>query len=97
GGGRRFLADLLFALDNPVNARQLGLNPVQRSALAQCLHSPGFCLGPPVRDVFAGAGHGLWMIPLFQVVPIKGGSRQLVALLPLVDGRMPSWRGLPLP
>ena len=97
GGGRHFLADLLFALDNPVNARRLGLNPVQRSALAQCLHSPGFCLGPPVRDVFAGAGHGLWMIPLFQVVPIKGGSRQLVALLPLVDGRMPSWRGLPLP
>ncbi|WP_423855823.1 putative bifunctional diguanylate cyclase/phosphodiesterase [Acidithiobacillus sulfuriphilus] len=97
GGGRRFLADLLFALDNRVNARRLGLNPAQRGALAQCLHSPGFCLGPPVRGVLAGTGYGPWMIPLFQPVPIAGDSRLLVALLPLVDGRMPSWRGLPLP
>ncbi|MHB0888079.1 putative bifunctional diguanylate cyclase/phosphodiesterase [Acidithiobacillus sp.] len=95
GGGRRFLAGLLSALDDPANARRLGLNAAQRSALAQCLRSPAFCLGPPVRDLLAGTAQGVWMIPLFQ--PAAGGSRPLIALLPLVDGRLPSWRGLPLP
>ncbi|MGC9216272.1 putative bifunctional diguanylate cyclase/phosphodiesterase [Acidithiobacillus sp.] len=97
GGGRRFLADLLSALDDPASGRRLGLNAAQRSALAQCLHSPAFCLGPPVRDLLAGTGQGVWMIPLFQPVPAAGGGRPLVALLPLVNGRLPSWRGLPLP
>ena len=97
GGGRRFLADLLSALDDPAKGRRLGLNAAQRSALAQCLRSPAFCLGPPVRDLLAGTDQGVWMIPLFQPVPAAGGDRPLVALLPLVDGRLPSWRGLPLP
>ncbi len=97
GVRQRFLADFLSTLHDPANARRLGLNAAQRSALAQCLHSPGFCLGPPVRDRLAGTGQGVWMIPLFQPVPAGGGDRPLVALLPLVDGRMPSWRGLPLP
>ena len=97
GVRQRFLADLLSTLDDPANGPRLGLNAVQRSTLTQCLHSPEFCLGPPVRDVLAGSGHGAWMIPLFQPIPGAGGSRSVVALLPLVDGRLPSWRGLSLP
>lgn len=96
GGSRRFLAEFLSRLDDPANAR-LGLNAVQRSALVRCLHSPGFCLGPPVRDLFAGNGQDAWMIPVFQ--PVQGASdrQTLLALLPLRDGRLPSWRGRPMP
>ncbi|WP_241799109.1 putative bifunctional diguanylate cyclase/phosphodiesterase [Acidithiobacillus caldus] len=97
GGSRRFLTEFLSGLDDPANARRLGLNAVQRSALVRCLHSPGFCLGPPVRDLFAGNGQDAWMIPVFQPVQGARDRQTLLALLPLRDGRLPSWRGLPMP
>ncbi|WP_368355725.1 putative bifunctional diguanylate cyclase/phosphodiesterase, partial [Acidithiobacillus caldus] len=94
---RRFLADLLTAVDNPADASRVKLDSQQRSALAQCLRSSTFCLGPPVYDPLAGPAQDVWMIPVFEPAPAGGGDRPLVALLPLADGRLPAWQGLPLP
>ncbi len=97
GVRQRFLKDLLAEVDHPNRTVQPELNAAQRAALGQCRRSAGFCLGPPVRDMDPGSGHGAWLIPLFQPTSGADGIRLLATLLPLVDGRLPSWRGLPLP
>ncbi|MHB1279848.1 MAG: putative bifunctional diguanylate cyclase/phosphodiesterase [Acidithiobacillus sp.] len=97
GTRQRFLKDLLSDIDAHTAALHSGLNAAQQAALSHCQRSAGFCLGPPVRDSDPGSSHGIWMIPLFQPTSGMDGKRLLVALLPLINGRLPAWRGLPRP
>lgn len=70
------------------------LSAGQRHALRACLQSARFCVGPPVEIHTKPGDAGIWTIPMRQ--PSIGRYPALLILLPLAQGRLPSWQHLPI-
>lgn len=96
GSQGKALARLWQALMHPktLSAGQIPLSVAQRHALTTCLAGATFCVAPPVEIHTSKRDSGNWMVPIVQ--PSAKGQQPLLALLPLLQGRLPSWQHLPI-
>ena len=83
---------LLHPKTAPVDKVQLSI--AQQDALHVCLVSKKFCVAPPVEVKTNKQDSAAWMVPVLQ--PGTAGRASFMALIPLLHGRLPSWRHLPI-
>lgn len=90
------LAGLWQALIHPKTAPadKVQLSVEQRDALHACLLSMKFCVAPPVELKTSKRDSGTWMVPVLQSG--AKGRASFLALIPLLQGRLPSWQRLPI-